>query len=357
MIVYWLYKFEVEDRDVGIVDYVSIDESLDIPLPVASVCISLPFLKPRMLEQINLTTYYTFISGLGSYEEYDFEQNLAHVDYSSVTLKLGDYSALNETRLRNMSKYESIDDSVYYKESFNGFDAESFASAFGKCFEIKSTKPDYLVEETMILYDLSKMSNDLGVEMDELSMSVSIHYPGQLLLRTTLPMDINVGESFESFLVEINDIEVIKSRNSRNRRCTLYDEMRTFDDMVREKHIQTIECRPPYLRAFQNFSTCSPEESLSFEEIVEEQLRNNYDFKTVRNKYYPKSCQRLTKIAFEKTKLLHLKESFWELRIHYPENVRIITQSKEVDIHTLIGNIGGYIGLFLGTLDKSVMIS
>ena len=136
MIAYWLYKFEVEDRDVGIVDYVSIDESLDIPLPVASVCISLPFLKPRMLEQINLTTYYTFISGLGSYEEYDFEQNLAHVDYSSVTLKLGDYSALNETRLRNMSKYESIDDSVYYKESFNGFDAESFASAFGKCFPL-----------------------------------------------------------------------------------------------------------------------------------------------------------------------------------------------------------------------------
>ena len=31
--------------------------------------------------------------------------------------------------------------------------------------------------------------------------------------------------------------------------------------------------------------------------------------------------------------------------------VRIITQSKEVDIHSLIGNIGGYLGLFLGKLN------
>ena len=28
--------------------------------------------------------------------------------------------------------------------------------------------------------------------------------------------------------------------------------------------------------------------------------------------------------------------------------MKIIQQSKEVDIHSLIGNIGGYVGLFLG---------
>ena len=36
------------------------------------------------------------------------------------------------------------------------------------------------------------------------------------------------------------------------------------------------------------------------------------------------------------------------LGIVFPQNIKIITLSKEVDIHTLIGNIGGYIGLFLG---------
>ena len=38
----------------------------------------------------------------------------------------------------------------------------------------------------------------------------------------------------------------------------------------------------------------------------------------------------------------------WYIIINYPEEVKIITQSQDVDVHSLIGNIGGYLGLFLG---------
>ena len=38
----------------------------------------------------------------------------------------------------------------------------------------------------------------------------------------------------------------------------------------------------------------------------------------------------------------------WAILVSYPKEFRIVTQSKEVDIHTLIGNIGGYLGLFMG---------
>ena len=37
-----------------------------------------------------------------------------------------------------------------------------------------------------------------------------------------------------------------------------------------------------------------------------------------------------------------------QLVITYPKTTRIIKQSRSVDLHALIGNIGGYIGLFLG---------
>ena len=40
----------------------------------------------------------------------------------------------------------------------------------------------------------------------------------------------------------------------------------------------------------------------------------------------------------------------WAIVIYYPKEFRIVTQSKEVDIHTLIGNIGGYLGLFMGNI-------
>ena len=48
-----------------------------------------------------------------------------------------------------------------------------------------------------------------------------------------------------------------------------------------------------------------------------------------------------------------MANKIWGLAVFYPREVRIITQSKEVDIHSLIGNVGGYLGLFLGKLNFS----
>ena len=38
------------------------------------------------------------------------------------------------------------------------------------------------------------------------------------------------------------------------------------------------------------------------------------------------------------------------LSVSYPNEWKIIRQSQAVDVHALIGNIGGYIGLFLGKI-------
>ena len=63
-----------------------------------------------------------------------------------------------------------------------------------------------------------------------------------------------------------------------------------------------------------------------------------------------KACQRIskTKIDVNQYKEPYSESDTWSITVEYPEEVRIITQSKEVDIHSLIGNIGGYLGLFLG---------
>ena len=46
--------------------------------------------------------------------------------------------------------------------------------------------------------------------------------------------------------------------------------------------------------------------------------------------------------------------NLWIFLITYHNHwMKIIEQSKEVDIHSLIGNIGGYVGLFLGNIITS----
>ena len=73
-----------------------------------------------------------------------------------------------------------------------------------------------------------------------------------------------------------------------------------------------------------------------------------YDFYKARVAYFPKACQRISRLNYYLRSLT--AQPKWRITILYPEEVKMITQSKEVDVHALIGNIGGYIGLFLGKI-------
>ena len=69
----------------------------------------------------------------------------------------------------------------------------------------------------------------------------------------------------------------------------------------------------------------------------------------------PKPCERITKMEKEMHhgKIATVSNEYskiWSLKIGYPDEFKVIAQSKEVDVHSLIGNIGGYFGLFLGIL-------
>ena len=68
------------------------------------------------------------------------------------------------------------------------------------------------------------------------------------------------------------------------------------------------------------------------------------------NKTYTKPCLGMSKIDFTHTVDPSWKrEMYFGTAIVYPVQLKIISQSQAVDFHSLVGNIGGYIGLFLGT--------
>ena len=48
MVGYWFYKFDVEDRDIGIVDYIAFEDDSTIPYPVASLCFDTPFSEENL---------------------------------------------------------------------------------------------------------------------------------------------------------------------------------------------------------------------------------------------------------------------------------------------------------------------
>ena len=51
------------------------------------------------------------------------------------------------------------------------------------------------------------------------------------------------------------------------------------------------------------------------------------------------------------------KFGFYPVNFGFPENMKLIKQQKAIDAHALIGNIGGYIGLFLGKYEIKVRLT
>ena len=48
MIGFWFYKFIIDDRDIGIVDYISIEDDDDFDLPMPYMCFETPVLIKQM---------------------------------------------------------------------------------------------------------------------------------------------------------------------------------------------------------------------------------------------------------------------------------------------------------------------
>ena len=129
MVGYWFYKYDVEDRDIGVVDYDPLSHAEDIPFPAVSLCIRDPFLF-RKLKSIdgNITKklYRKYLEG----EIFDriFEQT----DYANMTLNLDQYFLNAYIYLQNGTKlHEPYDSSaIQHTETFSGF----INSDFVKCF-------------------------------------------------------------------------------------------------------------------------------------------------------------------------------------------------------------------------------
>ena len=104
MVVYWIYKFVVEDRDIGTVDYLSFNEDSNVKHPVASLCFVDPIVDRKVAEHhpnLDTKNYTEYLKGN------DFEEGFAKIDYSNITMAMNDYFSYSSVFLRNKTTLET----------------------------------------------------------------------------------------------------------------------------------------------------------------------------------------------------------------------------------------------------------
>ena len=255
---FWIWKYAVEDRDIGVVDYVMFEKSLDIDIPSATFCFPKPFLKKHM----NSSSYERYLAGNFKSEAYK------DVAYDNVTIDLQKYFLYVKVKLRNSSIFE--DGTVRHTTNFNGFTVLGFFGFF-KCFEVTLDMPYYRnVEEILLNYDFTSLVNDTYSEVS--MFLVSFHYNGQFLLALEA-FQTELDKYAYNYNFQITDIELIRGRNSRKRSCTPYNDIVPFDEMVREKHVISAGCAAPYLHPINDLPKCITKEAIR---------RSSYHYSSVR---------------------------------------------------------------------------
>ena len=113
-----------------------------------------------------------------------------------------------------------------------------------------------------------------------------------------------------------------------------------FDEIVLHDHLQNIGCKTPFQKTARTKTICESKEQIK---------RANFDL--MKSRDIRKACTIPMSINFDyyETNYGQINGSDWfHIYVTFPDNYEEITMVRAVDIHSAIGNSGGYIGLFLG---------
>ena len=339
MVGFWVYKFEKND-DVSVIEYKSFKSMTDGIYPEMSICISNPFLADKFENDrtnVSIVEYFQYLTGKG-----DYDDRYKELNFFGVTLNLFDYLT-HVVVGKTDSTYEPHNCTkkgscpfLSTNNSFNGF----IRYVFYKCFSVGIQQNFTQNITEVILYFEPKLGDTLQQMKNAgqwVATNVEFTYPNQFV--TVNPQFTKIWQTKNirgaTDWIVIGSIEVLKRRNKRKNPCV--QDWMLYDDLVFNKHISSVECESPYQH--QNGSLCTTKNGM---------ISSKYQLEIVKEKYFPAPCIGLSDIKYRANKITSQKEI--KLGVIYPKLMKLINQTPSVDSHALIGNIGGYVGLFLGII-------
>ena len=338
MVGYWFYKFR-KDEDISVIEYKPFKDAENTLYPELNFCLFNPFLNNKLDNisgGLNRTMYIEYLNGnIPANETYE------KISFEAVTLNFFDY--LENIRLDWKDKSipsthcKAKPDCPYlsFRNTYNGFIGEG--KQFFKCFGI-TTNRMYSHSISAIMLRMADSIKELLNE--DISTALLLHYPGQKfrnLLYFNFWGDTKERKGGETNFIIINSFEVVKRRNKRNQRCIPH--LKNYDDIITRQEIEKVGCRAPYHLSNNQLPICRKPEDLKTFQYMYSKLADNQ---------IP-PCHEMSHIGYKHYKEVKKKRMFIFL-LNYPKYIKEISQEQKIDHHALIGNIGGYIGLFLGIL-------
>ena len=333
MTLMWLYRFSLDEDSVQI-DFKQLDFQAGY-YPMLSFCLIDPFIESRLKEYnatLTVETYIEFLEGLISFNE------MTKIDFDDITLDLKDFYLDADLLLKDGSYIELANEDVLQgllELTYSGF----HNGIFMKCFGLKSKLKH--IDELYFRFNTSIYPNGIRPS-SKLSTVIGVHLPNQFSLvgnslKYTWPNWDEIGTY--TMIFSLQQIDIIKRRNKRNDPC-ISDDF-NFDQMIWDSHLDIVGCKPPYHSTNKKLEVCNSAEKI-----------NGAYIDLIKREKPMKACTSASTLAFSYNEQIHnsMKSDWFGVGLEYPNQYKEIKMVQAIDIQTVIGNAGGYIGLFLGKI-------
>lgn len=205
---------------------------------------------------------------------------------------------------------------------------------FSKCFGIEIEKGYALdIQDGVIIL----FKDDLNLLLNQVNMvQVLFNYRNQFIRPIGGVQNVWAKKKKRAEIFQITSLDVVTRRNTKENPCLL--NWKKYDECVMIQHFKTAGCRAPYHIKYKYISICSTKEEM------EKASKNVFGLKM------DAPCHEMPYIDFKYNFANGVfgRPDGYMLYFNYPLKAKFVTNSKDVDVHSLLGNVGGYIGLFLG---------
>lgn len=355
----WFFKCLVKyhsDEDVSLIEFKTFNSEESYLYPTITLCFEVNFKEKSLkykVDKANASSYTSFLDG------YYWKDDLVNIDYDDVTTNIEKYflGSYTSTFYHNDYGYwEYLFNPNNFTElpppksnTWDHFFPQFYVShrdSIEKCFSIDiPNNLDIKIQRYEILFNTSIFPGGKRPESEK--FGIKIHYPNQYLSSEMRRyswkphnQDKNITMNFR-----IQNIVVSNIRNKKERPCN--ENWKEDDQEKRKNMIAEVGCKPPHWKEHSSQYNCSNKDQM-------------YELALMKIEDQIPPCKSIHKVLYEFEELDLIRDDWFELprnrnnryfkiAIEFDNpSFMVITQTQAFNFESLIGNSGGYLGLFTG---------
>ena len=277
-----------------------------------------------------------------------FDESMLSIEYDDVTTNISEYLIQYAVGFNNGTDIDNITQNILWKAPYSTFSWNNW-EYFVKCFTLEITN----VSVYEFGWELDRGIFPNGTRSQSGGFATLFHYPNQILASINSMTRIwPTKTSEENYWMEFD----IKGMNVFHRRYkagfnNCVREWQNYDALLLERRIESVGCRTPYQSTKHNFPICDSQEKMR-KAMFPLKAGNLAPCRTIEkidyqeSETHPNQNTAQNNVREAQGKSWRHWFGFW---IRFNNDGFTLTVSKKaMDFESLVGYIGGYVGLFAG---------